>query len=45
MASEEYSYISSRLIKEVFLLGGSITGLVPDLVGQRMKEKSGRGNE
>jgi pantetheine-phosphate adenylyltransferase len=42
MASEEYSYLSSRLIKEVFNLNGSITGLVPELVEKRMKEKSGR---
>jgi pantetheine-phosphate adenylyltransferase len=41
MASEEYSYISSRLIKEVFLLGGSVTGLVPELVERKMKEKLG----
>lgn len=40
MASEEYSYLSSRLIKEVFNLGGAIKGLVPALVEQRMKEKS-----
>jgi pantetheine-phosphate adenylyltransferase len=39
MAGEEYSYISSRLIKEVFKLGGSITGLVPELVEKRMREK------
>jgi pantetheine-phosphate adenylyltransferase len=41
MAAEEYSYLSSRLIKEVFKLGGSITGLVPDIVEQRMREKLG----
>jgi pantetheine-phosphate adenylyltransferase len=39
MAGEAYSYISSRLIKEVFRLGGSISGLVPELVEQRMREK------
>ena len=39
MAAEAYSYLSSRLIKEVFNLGGSIAGLVPELVEQRMKEK------
>ena len=39
MASGENSYISSRLIKEVFTLGGSISGLVPPLVEQRMKER------
>ena len=45
MAAEEYSYLSSRLIKEVFKLGGSITGLVPDLVEMRMQEKQGRADE
>ena len=40
IASEENSYISSSLIKEVFTLGGSIEGVVPDLVFERMKEKS-----
>lgn len=39
MAAEENSYLSSRLIKEVFKLGGSIKGHVPDLVEQRMSEK------
>ncbi|MCI0525373.1 MAG: pantetheine-phosphate adenylyltransferase [Acidobacteria bacterium] len=39
VASEEYSYISSSLIKEVFLLGGSIEGLVPHTVIERMKER------
>jgi len=38
MAAEENSYLSSRLIKEVFKLGGSISGHVPALVEQRMKE-------
>jgi pantetheine-phosphate adenylyltransferase len=45
MAAEEYSYLSSRLIKEVFKLGGSITGLVPDLVERQMQEKLGRVDE
>ena len=39
MAAEAYSYLSSGLIKEVFKLGGSITGLVPEPVEQQMKEK------
>jgi pantetheine-phosphate adenylyltransferase len=39
IASEENSYISSSLIKEVFLLGGSIEGLVPHPVIERMKER------
>jgi pantetheine-phosphate adenylyltransferase len=38
-ASENSSYISSSLIKEVFNLGGSIEGLVPEAVIRRMKKK------
>jgi pantetheine-phosphate adenylyltransferase len=41
MPAETYSYVSSRLVKEVFQLGGAITGLVPPLVETRMKEKLG----
>jgi pantetheine-phosphate adenylyltransferase len=43
MAGEAYSYISSRLIKEVFKLGGSINGLVPELVETRMRDKIAKG--
>ena len=32
MPAESYSYLSSRLVKEVYLLGGSVCGLVPPLV-------------
>ena len=40
MASgETYSYLSSRLVKEIFRLGGSVRGLVPDLVEKKMREK------
>ncbi len=39
IASEDNSYISSSLIKEVFSLGGSIEGLAPDLVIERMRQK------
>jgi pantetheine-phosphate adenylyltransferase len=39
MPAESYSYVSSRLVKEVFHLGGTIEGLVPPLVEKRMKEK------
>ncbi len=45
MAAEEYSYLSSRLTKEVFKLGGSITGLVPESVEQRMRGKQGGRSE
>lgn len=33
---EEYSYLSSRLVKEVYLLGGDLRGLVPGLILKRM---------
>lgn len=39
MAGEAYSYVSSRLIKEVFTLGGSIKGLVPELVENQMRDR------
>ena len=39
MPAEQYTYVSSRLIKEVFALGGPVTGLVPDVVEARLREK------
>jgi pantetheine-phosphate adenylyltransferase len=39
MPAEAYSYVSSRLVKEVFVLGGALDGLVPPLVESRMREK------
>ena len=39
MPAEQYSYLSSRLVREVARLGGTITGLVPDIVEHRLKEK------
>ena len=41
MPAEKYTYISSRLIKEVFSLGGRVHGLVPDTVEARLREKRG----
>ncbi|HEV8430552.1 MAG TPA: pantetheine-phosphate adenylyltransferase [Pyrinomonadaceae bacterium] len=43
MPAETYSYVSSRLVKEVFHLGGAVTGLVPPLIEKRMKEKLSQG--
>jgi pantetheine-phosphate adenylyltransferase len=40
MPAEEYSYVSSRLVKEVFQLGAHIGDLVPPLVEERMRKKS-----
>ncbi|PYT18364.1 MAG: pantetheine-phosphate adenylyltransferase [Acidobacteria bacterium] len=49
MPSETYSYVSSRLVKEVARLGGDVTGLVPAEVATRLKRRfaaaSGRRTE
>ena len=39
MPAEQYTYISSRLIKEVFALGGRVHGFVPDVVEARLRDK------
>jgi len=39
MPAEAYTYVSSRLVKEIFALGGTVTGLVPPLVEARLREK------
>jgi pantetheine-phosphate adenylyltransferase len=39
MPAEQYSYLSSRLVREVAQLGGSVEGLVPEMVERRLKEK------
>jgi pantetheine-phosphate adenylyltransferase len=39
MPAEQYTYISSRLIKEVFMLNGKIDGLVPPVVEERLRAK------
>ena len=39
MPAEAYSYLSSRLVKEIFRLGGSVRELVPALVEQKLREK------
>ena len=39
MPGEAYSYISSRLVRELARLGGSVKGLVPQLVEERLRAK------
>lgn len=39
MAGEKYSFVSSKLVKEVASLGGNISGLVPPVVEQRLRER------
>lgn len=39
MAGEQYSFVSSRLVKEVIRLGGDIRGLVPPVVEDHLKNR------
>jgi pantetheine-phosphate adenylyltransferase len=39
MPAERYSYLSSRIVKEVFQLGGGVHELVPPVVERRLREK------
>jgi pantetheine-phosphate adenylyltransferase len=39
MSNEAYSFISSRMVKEVFSLGGSISGLAPPAVEERLRRR------
>ena len=39
MPAEKYTYVSSRLVKGVFKLGGDVSGLVPALVMERLMAK------
>jgi pantetheine-phosphate adenylyltransferase len=40
MPAEQYSYVSSRLIRGVFRLGGSVEGLVPPNVIERLRARA-----
>lgn len=42
MPREDYSYLSSRLVKEVYGFGGDLSGLVPPTVLDRLAERLGR---
>src|SRR6202007_2586863 len=42
MPAEAYSYLSSRLVKEIARLGGDIVPLVPEMVGRKLREKMAR---
>jgi pantetheine-phosphate adenylyltransferase len=43
MPSETFSYVSSRLVREVARLGGDVSGLVPPSVAKALEAKFGRG--
>jgi pantetheine-phosphate adenylyltransferase len=44
MPNEAFSYVSSRLVREVARLGGDVSGLVPPAVAKALGEKYGRGS-
>lgn len=39
MPSEDYAYVSSKLVREIARLGGSVDGLVPPVVAEALKAK------
>jgi len=39
MPSVNYSFLNSSVVKEVFSLGGSVKGLVPEIVEKKLREK------
>ena len=39
MPADKYSYVSSRLVREVAQAGGPVKGLVPEVVEQKLREK------
>jgi len=42
-AAPEWSFLSSSLIKEVARFGGDVSGLVPPVVAERLRERLGSG--
>ena len=39
MPAEQYSYLSSRIVREIAKLGGPLNGLVPKMVEERVRER------
>jgi len=37
--SESYSFLSSKLVKEIYMLGGEVASMVPGIVDRKLKEK------
>jgi len=42
MPKEEYTYLSSRIIKEIARLGGDVSGFVPEIVAKALSKKLGK---
>ena len=41
MPSEQYSYLSSRMIKEIVALGGDVAAFVPEAVASALRKRVG----
>ena len=39
MPAEKYSYLSSKIVRDIASFGGPLTGLVPELVEERLRRK------
>jgi pantetheine-phosphate adenylyltransferase len=37
--SESYSFLSSKLVKEIYMLGGEVSSMVPESVDRKLKER------
>jgi len=44
MPAEQYSYLSSRIVREIAKLGGPLNGLVPKMVEDRVRERVAQRN-
>jgi len=45
MPADKYSYVSSRLVREVAQAGGPVKGLVPEIVEQKLRDKLALGKQ
>lgn len=44
MPAEQYSYLSSRIVREIAKLGGPLNGLVPEMVERRVRQRITHGH-
>lgn len=42
MTKDDYAFISSSIVKEIAMFGGSVKGFVPEIVEKKLKEKFGK---
>ena len=42
MTKDDYAFLSSSIVKEIAMFGGSVKGFVPEIVDKKLKEKFGK---